>query len=374
MKNKDNTYNISSELLAAYLDGNTTAKETKIVLDAISNDDEVHSTMLISQMVDGELGVQAHEILPMNAMAASRTCDNLCCIECETYILHRRGIELDTENAIATAKQHSWLNREGTPLYNIGRTIEEKGFMVSREYQRSIDDIKTALANGCDVMAAIDGGELLGNRQKEEYEDIFVGEAPDHVVVVLECKNDTIEIFDPASRNSSDSYPLSQFADAWADSKNYMITIKPKDMKQYIPHPIDLSDIKLDSDLNELREAIAENAHEIWAQNRQAEGWTYGPQRNDQLKQTPDMVPYSQLPEGEKEYDREMAIKTIKLLKKLGYDLIRKQDTELYREMIIRIRNAHQEFHCPKCKNPVYKHQIFCDKCGHELRLDWNEK
>lgn len=55
-------------------------------------------------------------------------------------------------------------------------------------------------------------------------------------------------------------------------------------------------------------------------------GWTYGPQRDDQLKQTPDMVPYSQLPEGEKEYEREMAMKTIKLLKKLGYDLIKREE------------------------------------------------
>ena len=96
-------------------------------------------------------------------------------------------------------------------------------------------------------------------------------------------------------------------------------------MKTYVPKPIDLSDVELTEDLNELREAIAENAHEVWAENRQAEGWSYGPQRDDKLKQTPDMVPYSQLPESEKEYDREMAIKTIKLLYKLGYDIVKRE-------------------------------------------------
>ena len=55
-----------------------------------------------------------------------------------------------------------------------------------------------------------------------------------------------------------------------------------------------------------------------------AEGWTYGPVRNDELKQHPDMIPYSQLPESEKEYDRQMAMKTIKLLVKLGYDLVKR--------------------------------------------------
>ena len=142
-------------------------------------------------------------------------------------------------------------------------------------------------------------------------------------------------------------------------------------MKTYTPKPIDLSDVELTEDLKELREAIAENAHEIWAENRQAEGWTYGPKRDDQLKQTPDMVPYSMLPEGEKEYDREMAMKTIKLLKKLGYDLIKREETELYKVLKQRIQDSDEEFYCRRCGNVIYKHQVFCDKCGLELKMDW---
>lgn len=142
-------------------------------------------------------------------------------------------------------------------------------------------------------------------------------------------------------------------------------------MNTYIPKPIDLSDVKLTEDLTELREAIAENAHEIWAESRQAEGWTYGSQRDDKLKQTPDMVPYSQLPESEKEYDRKMAMKTIKLLKKLGYDLIKREDTELYQLLKKRIQDSKQDFHCPVCKHLVYKHQVFCDKCGYDLKIVW---
>lgn len=144
-------------------------------------------------------------------------------------------------------------------------------------------------------------------------------------------------------------------------------------MKKYIPQPIDLSDVELTEDLNELREAIAENAHEVWAEHRIAEGWTYGPQRDDRLKQTPDMVPYSQLPDGEKKYDREMAMKTIKLLKKLGYDLIKREDTELYRVLKQRILNANEDFKCRICGNVIYKHQIFCDSCGADLKIDWKE-
>lgn len=99
-------------------------------------------------------------------------------------------------------------------------------------------------------------------------------------------------------------------------------------MDNYIPKPIDLSDVELPAELIELREAMAENTHEVWAAKRRAEGWRYGPHRDDELKQTPDMVPYSQLTEGEKSYDRETAMNAIKLLIKLGYK-ISKPETEL---------------------------------------------
>lgn len=145
-------------------------------------------------------------------------------------------------------------------------------------------------------------------------------------------------------------------------------------MKTYIPKPIDLSDVELTENLNELREAIAENAHEIWAANRQAEGWSYGPQRDDAKLLHPDMVPYSQLPESEKKYDREMAMKTIKLLKKLGYDLIKREETELYKVLKQRIQNSGKEFYCRRCGNVIYRHQVFCDKCGLELNMDWDKK
>ena len=124
-------------------------------------------------------------------------------------------------------------------------------------------------------------------------------------------------------------------------------------------------------DLKELREAIAENAHDIWAIDRQEEGWTYGSVRDENKKETPCMVPYSELPEKEKEYDRKMAMQTIKLMMKLGYDLIKREETDLYKVLKQRIQNSNEEFHCRRCGNVIYKHQVFCDKCGLELKMDW---
>ena len=372
---KRSVNNISAEVLAAFLDGNATAQESKEIFVALAEDARLRELMHISQSVDAEFGIapQECEFIPMTAMAATCNEENYCCLECEKYILRRLDIEFNEDQLLQNAIQNGWQKEKGTALHNVGRHLENKGLLVTRQYNASIEDIATALKENECVIVAVDGGELLGNRAEEKIEDLLIGQIPDHTVVVLSLdeKSNTITLFDPNSSNAEDTYSIEQFKDAWNDSKNYLVTITSNSMKTYTPKPIDLSDVELTEDLNELREAIAENAHEIWAENRQAEGWTYGPQRDDRLKQTPDMVPYSQLPEGEKEYDREMAIKTIKLLKKLGYDLIKREETELYKVLKQRIQDSDEEFHCRRCGNVIYKHQVFCDKCGLELDMDW---
>ncbi len=87
----------------------------------------------------------------------------------------------------------------------------------------------------------------------------------------------------------------------------------------YQPQPIDTEHIELSEDLLGLTEEIAKQVHEIWALGRAKEGWTYGEKRDDKQKKTPCFVPYEELPESEKEYDRATAMGTIRLIKALGY-------------------------------------------------------
>ena len=89
----------------------------------------------------------------------------------------------------------------------------------------------------------------------------------------------------------------------------------------YIPQPIDTSDVKLPKELETLVEQMAKNVHEVWAQTRIAQGWTYGAERNDALKHHPCLVPYEELPESEKEYDRNTSVETLKLILKLGFKI-----------------------------------------------------
>src|ERR1700757_2147701 len=87
----------------------------------------------------------------------------------------------------------------------------------------------------------------------------------------------------------------------------------------YHPKPIDTSKVSLNPALTELTERLAENVHDTWSQRRLAEGWRYGPSRNDASKEHPNLVPYDQLSEPEREYDRKTALETIRMLLSLGY-------------------------------------------------------
>ena len=91
--------------------------------------------------------------------------------------------------------------------------------------------------------------------------------------------------------------------------------------KTYIPQPIDTSDVKLRAALEQLVEKMSKNVHEVWSETRIQQGWTYGEQRNDELKTHPCLVPYEDLPEEEKEYDRNTSIGTLKLIMKLGFKI-----------------------------------------------------
>lgn len=89
----------------------------------------------------------------------------------------------------------------------------------------------------------------------------------------------------------------------------------------YIPTPIDTTDVILTEELLALVEQLAENTHDVWAAERIRQGWRYGPQRDDQTKQTPCLIPYHDLPEDEKVFDRNTAMETVRLLLKLGWQL-----------------------------------------------------
>jgi hypothetical protein len=93
----------------------------------------------------------------------------------------------------------------------------------------------------------------------------------------------------------------------------------------YTPKPIDTSKVVLPAGLTELTERLAENAHDVWAIQRLAQGWTCGPTRDDHAKTHPDLVPYADLPDSEKQFDRSTAMGTLKAIIALGYSITRRE-------------------------------------------------
>ena len=90
----------------------------------------------------------------------------------------------------------------------------------------------------------------------------------------------------------------------------------------YKPNPANTEDIVLPEELLALTERIASNVHDVWAVGRIAEGWTLGETKDTERKVTPLLVPYEELPESEKAYDRNTATETLKLICKLGYRIV----------------------------------------------------
>ena len=305
-----NNNRISDELLAAFLDGNATSAEVQQVLDALHDDPELREIADIALRVEA----QPAAILPMMQMAA-RSGENLCNFTCELYVLKRRGVAHDEAALLTTAREHRWLHTDGSPLHAMGRLLASQGLMVTHKFDATLADISTALELDNDVIVAVDNGRL--------YHDEVSGKEgkANHAVVVtaIDLQHKTVTIYDP-EKSSLQTIGTTAFIRAWDASLHYMVRVL-QTAADYNPEPIDLNDVTLTSELMELREAIAENAHDLWAATRLREGWAYGPERDDKLMRHPDLIPYYSLPESEKEYDRLMALNTIKLLKRLGYTI-----------------------------------------------------
>lgn len=94
--------------------------------------------------------------------------------------------------------------------------------------------------------------------------------------------------------------------------------------EEYVPAPIDTSKVPLPREIEELTEYLARNTHNIWAKHRMAEGWRRGDARDDERKLHPCLIPYEELPESEKEYDRMTAMETVKAILGLGFRIWKK--------------------------------------------------
>ncbi len=152
--------------------------------------------------------------------------DVLCAVRCEEYILHCFGIHKTMQELRDLAQNAGWLTENGAYIHDLGNTAETLGLHVERKGDAALQDIVQALDEGKQVMAAVDGGELIGDLVEERLEDVLVGGIVDHCVVVLSANipADEVILFDPAFGEIPLTVTIAHFLDAWNDSNNYMVS------------------------------------------------------------------------------------------------------------------------------------------------------
>lgn len=153
--------------------------------------------------------------------------DVLCAVRCEEFILHCFGIHKAVPELRDLALDKGWLTEDGTYVQDLGNTAEELGLRVEKVEDATLQDIIKAIDERKQVIAAVDGGELIGDPLEERIEDVFVGKIVDHCVVVLSVsvENDEVALYDPAFGPIPLTVSIAHFLDAWEDSNYHSVFI-----------------------------------------------------------------------------------------------------------------------------------------------------
>lgn len=348
----------SQELFDRFIDGTANLEEQRVVKGAMRKDRALQRIYIIAKRYDAMMEEDQREsqVLPMERMAAE-TQDNLCDIICERYILRQKFPGYGNSMLSAAKEEQLFLEEAseegGVPLYRVGYVMDKYGLVVQRQYGADIGDIQRYLKRGESLIAVVD-------------EDILKNTSLDnklHTVCVLSVKNGIVTVYNPSMENEEAStiedYPVDLFVKAWEPSERYLVRAGTSGDKVYEPHPINLDDIEIDDDLDELIEPIAENLHDVWAQDKLQQGVRYGPldeNGNEQPGFNHYLVPYSQMPDHEKQKDIISARQTLKLLKRLGFSIVKNNPTVGYS--------------CPDCKHQIKLEMSYCPHCGRKLQVD----
>lgn len=153
--------------------------------------------------------------------------DVLCAVRCEEYILHCFGIHKTIPELRDMALDAGWLTDDGAYVKDLGNTAAAFGLEVEKCEDATLQDIIRAIDEGKRVIAAVDGGELIGDPMEERLEDVLVGGVVDHCVVVLSAsiQGDEVVLFDPAFGPVPLTVTIAHFLDAWEDSNYHCVFV-----------------------------------------------------------------------------------------------------------------------------------------------------
>lgn len=198
----------------------------KVVIEGMSFD-ELEKITGIKKANLYNIKTRALKAMEKIARIARAKGDALCAVRCEEFILHSFGTHKTLGELQELALSKGWLSEEGALVQDLGNTAVHFGLNAERKQDADLTFVMKALEAGKRVVAAVDGGELIGDPVEERLEDVFAGGIVDHCVVVLSVSIDADEValFDPAFGPIPLTVTIDHFLDAWADSDYYCVLI-----------------------------------------------------------------------------------------------------------------------------------------------------
>lgn len=246
---------ISDELLAAYIDGNTSSLENLFVETNLSNDANMMETtdimsdmMTFSQNEEYNNPFTLNEIFSQpisiemdtinNTMNATGIIPDIqqqypdsCAIKSQQIILNEFGIDVNEDQLVQFSYDQGWYHADGsgTSAENVGNLLETANIPVTRQENANVFNLVSELSQGHKVIVGVDSGELWGNKFEAWLKDFFIGDTPDHALVVAgidtsDPDNIMVIVDDPGNGDYHKAYPIDQFMDAWSDAQCYMVS------------------------------------------------------------------------------------------------------------------------------------------------------
>ncbi len=161
-----------------------------------------------------------------------QTYPDTCAIKSQQLILEAHGCNLSESELRAEAIQHGWyIPNCGTPINHVSSLLEHHGMIVQHYEHASMSDITNELSQGHQLMVCVDSGELWKDGSNETFEDIILGERPDHALLVSGITlnpftaEENVLLTDPGTGDVYAEYSIEQFEDAWDDSRNFMVSV-----------------------------------------------------------------------------------------------------------------------------------------------------
>lgn len=168
-----------------------------------------------------------------------------CAIKSQQLILQDFGFNLTEDELVDISMQHQWYKGDGTgtAMGNIGKLLELNGIPVTQMENANVYTLVGELARGHEIIVAVDSDELWNKGIKTSLQDMFVGDTPDHALLVsgidtTDPEHVKVVVTDPGNGNIYQSYDLDDFIDAWQDSNCFMVSTDIPAPLEYNPEMI----------------------------------------------------------------------------------------------------------------------------------------